>query len=71
MRQTGLEEFTTYYDIIDDPHAKERLIQATGRQTVPCLFIDGKPMHESRDIAAWLHNYAKEIAHGGDKLSGN
>lgn len=71
LRMTGLEEFVTYYDTVDDSHAKERLIKATGRSTVPCLFIDGKPMHESRDISEWLHKYAKEIAHGGDRLSGN
>ena len=72
LRVTGLEEFVTYYDINDEPHSKERLIKLTGRGTVPCLFIDGKPMHESKDIAAWLHQYAKEIAHdNGKQLSGN
>lgn len=71
LRVTGLEDNVTYFDINDDPHARERLVKATGRSTVPCLFIDGKPMHESRDIAEWLHKYAKEVAHGGDQLSGN
>lgn len=72
LRVTGLEEFVTYYDVVEDVHNKERLIKLTGRGTVPCLFIDGKPMHESRDIADWLHKYAKEIAHtGGDHVSGN
>lgn len=71
LRVTGLESQVTYYDIQDDPHKREELIKVTGRATVPCLFIDGKPMHESKDIAAWLHNYAKELAHGGDQVSGN
>lgn len=71
LRVTGLENSVTYYDVNDNPHYKQELIKQTGRGTVPCLFIDGKPMHESRDIAAWLHNYSKEIAHGGDSLSGN
>lgn len=72
LRVTGLEESVTYYDIHDDVHNKERLVKLTGRGTVPCLVIDGKPMHESRDIAAWLHNYAKELAHNsGNQLSGN
>jgi glutaredoxin len=26
----------------------------TGRNTVPCLYIDGEPMFESLDINAWL-----------------
>jgi glutaredoxin 3 len=72
LRVTALEEKVTYLDIIDEPHNKEKLIKLTGRSTVPCLVIDGKPMHESRDIAAWLHNYAKELAEGDkDQLSGN
>ncbi|MBL7664761.1 MAG: glutathione S-transferase N-terminal domain-containing protein [Bacteriovoracaceae bacterium] len=29
-------------------------IKQTGRRTVPCLYIDDKPMFESRDIARWL-----------------
>ena len=71
LRVTGLENSVTYYDIIDEPQKKEELIKMTGRGTVPCLVIDGKPMHESRDIAEWLHKYAKELAHGGDQVSGN
>lgn len=42
-----------------DPKNREKLMTDTGRGTVPCLYIDGKPMHESRDIARWLHEYAK------------
>jgi glutaredoxin len=38
---------------------REKLNKDTGRNTVPCLYIDGKPMHESRDIANWLAEYAK------------
>lgn len=34
------------------------LIAATGRSTVPCLFIDGTPLFESLDIIAWLEAYA-------------
>lgn len=61
LRVTGLESNVTYYDVIDEPHRKEQLIKETGRGTVPVLFIDGKPMRESKDIAAWIHSYAKEI----------
>ena len=32
------------------------LLNTTGRYTVPCMFIDGKPMHESMDIIKWLNN---------------
>ena len=71
LRVTGLENNVVMYDIHDEPHKREELVKLTGRSTVPCLFIDGKPMHESKDIAAWLHTYAKELAHGGDQVSGN
>jgi glutaredoxin 3 len=72
LRVTGLEKYVTYYDIQDTPQYREKLIKLTGRATVPCLFIDDKPMHESKDIASWLHQYAQDIAHNNGKyLSGN
>ncbi len=61
LRVTGLENAVTYYDVNDEPHRKEQLIKETGRGTVPVLYVDGKPMRESKDIAAWIHSYAKEI----------
>ena len=33
---------------------REELIELTGRTQVPCLVIDGKPMHESDDIIDYL-----------------
>lgn len=41
-------------DIYGDTTNLQKLIAITGRKTVPCLFIDGDPMHESLDIIAWL-----------------
>jgi glutaredoxin len=64
LRVTGLENEVTFYDIHDEPARRQKLLQDTGRATVPCLYIDGKPMHESRDIADWLHRYAREVQHG-------
>jgi len=32
----------------------EKLKKDTGRTTVPCLYINGKPMFESYDIMEWL-----------------
>lgn len=61
LKETGLNKFVTYLDTRKDPKNRENLVKMTGRGTVPCLVIDGKPMHESRDIATWLHQYAKEI----------
>ena len=39
--------------MMDRQHRAD-LVEATGRSTVPCLFIDGQPMHESREIVRWL-----------------
>ncbi|MGE3611639.1 MAG: glutaredoxin family protein [Bacteriovoracaceae bacterium] len=70
LKATHLEDKVVYYNIHELPERKAKLLQDTGRGTVPCLYIDGKPMHESRDIAAWLQNYAREIQNSGS-ISGN
>lgn len=44
----------TLYDIETDGAAYERLKETTGREQVPCLFIDGKPLFESDDIIAFF-----------------
>jgi glutaredoxin len=60
LRTTALESEVELLDVQENPHYKERLVRDTGRGTVPCLYIDGKPMHESKDIANWIHKYAME-----------
>ncbi len=61
LKVTGLESKVEMKDIHDEPKHKAQLVSDTGRGTVPCLYIDGKPMHESKDIAKWIHTYAKKI----------
>ena len=39
---------------MDDREDRLELIRVGGKQQVPCLFIDGKPMYESMDIVEWL-----------------
>ena len=46
----------SYNDITQDQAALKKLVADTGRRTVPCLYIDESPMHESADIIAWLHD---------------
>lgn len=70
IKASGMTNKVIYKDIHQDPKNKEFLVNLTGRGTVPCLLIDGKPMHESRDIAAWIQKYAKELG-SGETLSGN
>ncbi len=43
-----------YKDIYEDTNNMQKLMYVTGRKTVPCLFIDGQPMHESLEIIDWL-----------------
>ena len=62
--KTKLKDEITYYNTRKDSQKRDKLISDTGRSTVPCLYIDGKPMHESSDIAKWLHQYAKENQKG-------
>jgi glutaredoxin len=40
---------------------REKLIKDTGRSTVPCLYINDKPMHESSDIVKWLESHKSEL----------
>ena len=43
-----------YHDIRKNEDDRKRWIEVGGKEQVPCLFIDGKPMYESDDIIAWL-----------------
>ena len=43
-----------YHDIRKNPKDHEYLLEHGGKDQVPCLFIDGKPLYESADIIEWL-----------------
>lgn len=51
----------TLHDILSNEEAREKLLKDTGRSTVPCLYINDKPMHESDDIVQWLKEHHKEV----------
>ena len=48
-------------NIIEVPAHREKLINDTGRSTVPCLYINDKPMFESADIVTWLQDHKSEL----------
>ena len=50
-----------YKNILENEENLNRLVNDTGRRTVPCLYIDNKPMFESRDIVQWLEENADKI----------
>ncbi len=54
IEELGVEDQIEQLDISKDPAARKRLIEVGGKQQVPCLFIDGKPLYESSDIINWI-----------------
>ena len=43
-----------YRDIHKSEAYRKELLETGGKEQVPCLFIDGKPLYESSDIIQWL-----------------
>lgn len=48
-------------DIFTEKKHLDKLVSDTGKRTVPCLYIDGKPMFESSDIMDWLGENAPNL----------
>ena len=46
----------TLHNIHESEDDRQELIRIGGKQQVPCLFIDGKPLYESDDIVTWLRD---------------
>ncbi len=53
IEQSGRTD-VEYKDIHQSEEARQELIEVGGKQQVPCLFIDGKPLYESGDIIDFL-----------------
>ena len=51
----GIKDKLVFHDARNDPKEKEALVELTGKTQVPCLVIDGAPMHESEDIKQYLY----------------
>lgn len=43
-----------FKNVLENPEYKKFHKETTGKNTVPCLYINGKPMFESMDIMDWL-----------------
>ena len=52
--ELGLKNKIILKDVHASQEARDFHYQTTGRSTVPCLYIDGKPLFESSDICEWL-----------------
>ncbi len=55
IKELDIKEIT-YSNTMENPNHRNKLIADTGRATVPCLYINDKPMHESDDIVQWLES---------------
>ena len=52
----------TYRDTRREPEARAKLIEVGGKSQVPCLFVDGVPLYESRDIVNFLRDIAQRYS---------
>jgi len=61
IKELGLKEKINFKNTLESAEDREFHIKETGRTTVPCLYIDGKPMFESNDISNWLEQNINNI----------
>ncbi|MCB9092815.1 MAG: glutathione S-transferase N-terminal domain-containing protein [Halobacteriovoraceae bacterium] len=60
IQRLGLKDIV-FKNTLENRDYSNKLYQDTGRRTVPCLYINDKPMHESSDIIAWLEKHKNEL----------
>ena len=58
MKRSGIE--IKVIDVSSSKETWEGLRLRAGKRQVPCLFIDGKPMHESDAIVRWMRKHLLE-----------
>jgi glutathione S-transferase len=51
-----LEKRCPVQNITESAQSKAALMKLTGKETAPCLVVDQKPMHESKEIIRYLVN---------------
>ena len=56
IKNMRLEEVVDLHDVLSDAKEMDALVDLAGKKQVPCLVVDGKPMHESKDINRFLYN---------------
>jgi hypothetical protein len=55
IKNMRLEDRVELHDVLSDPREMDALVSLAGKKQVPCLVVDGKPMHESKDINRFLY----------------
>ncbi len=61
IEELGLKDYIEHKDTLVHREHNDFHYHKTGRTTVPCLYIDGRPMFESSDINIWLEKNEKRI----------
>lgn len=54
LKDRDLMEEVELKNTREEADAKKELVSTGGKDQVPCLFIDGKPLYESDDIIEWF-----------------
>lgn len=54
IKRLGIENKIILKDVHASSEDRDFHYKTTGRNTVPCLYIDGAPFFESSDICDWL-----------------
>lgn len=62
IEENGIRDKIEYVDREEKDHA-QKLKELTGKTQVPCLMVDGKPMHESEDIISFLKENLLSSSH--------
>lgn len=57
----NLKDKIVFKNTLTDQENAKFHMQTTGRSTVPCLYINDKPMFESSDIIQWLEENKDKI----------
>lgn len=57
----GLSGKVTVRNVNDDATAMEELTKTAGKDTSPCMVLNGKPMHEAAEIARTLANMVAPV----------
>ncbi len=60
INELGLKQIE-FRNIMENSEHAEKLMQDTGKRTVPCLYINDIPKHESTDIAQWLEDNKADL----------
>ena len=61
IKALDLESKIQFKNVLENPEFKKYHKETTGRNTVPCLYINDEPMFESMDIMAWLDKHQTDL----------